>query len=200
VRSLDAALAALYGTGGREGLRLTDGGLWHATPLSVLAAAIPVLEKTGLVTSPRILFDAGAGDGRLLAALALGLPGAAERRLLGLECDPVLAGEAGSRLEALGARLPVSRLPRVAEGDFFQERAYAPLAVSPSDLDLVFNYPDGNERRLLRWLARHGKRGSRLLILSPDREPSLGPAPLLRREVRPRESAVVWSLDVYAPT
>jgi hypothetical protein len=192
-------LVALYGAVEGAPLRLTEGGLWHATPLPVLVAAIPVLVEARLLESARVLFDAGAGDGRLLAALALGLPSSLEVRLLGLERDANLAREAEGRLGTLRRRLSPSRLPRVAEGDYFSKADYAPLGIAPAELDLVFNYPDGNERRLLRFLAAHGKPELRLVVLSPDREPVLGAPPLMRTEVRPAREAVAWSLGVYAP-
>jgi hypothetical protein len=193
------SLRGLYGDD-EPTLRATDSGLWHATPLAVLAAAIPVLVETGVLARVKVVFDAGAGDGRLLAALALGLPGSLDLRLLGLECDATLAATAARRLDALRERRPAARLPRVAAGDFFVVSDYAPLETAPSELDVVFNYPDGNERRLLRWLGEQGKRETRLVILSPDHEPALGPPPLIRSEVRTAEAGVAWCLSVYAPS
>ena len=184
------------------GLRLTDRGIWHATPLPVLAAAVPLIGECYLLT-PRgrsqCLFDAGTGDGRLLAALALGLPRACDIRLLGLECDGALVVAARKTLAAVPRRsLAPNRQIFVSEGDFFDPSAYVPLGVAPGDLDLVFNYPDGNERRLLRWLAEHGGPETRLVILSPDRDPALGQPPEWREEVRPEgDAAAPWSLNVF---
>lgn len=186
-------------------LRLTDRGIWHATPLAVLAAAVPVIGESDLL-APRgralQILDAGAGDGRLLAALALGLPPAFEGRLLGLECDEALLALARQKLARLApGRLHTNRELRVSEGDFFEPAAYAPLDVTPRDLDLVFNYPDGNEHRLLRWLAEHGGPQTRLVILSPDRDPALGRPPEWREEVRPEgDTAALWSLTLFAPS
>jgi hypothetical protein len=146
------------------------------------------------------VFDAGAGDGRLLAALALGLPDSCDARLLGLESDATLAATAAGQLDALGGRLTPHRVLRVAAGDFFVTSDYAALEVAPSELDVVFNYPDGNERRLLQWLGEKGNRAARLVILSPDREPALGSPPLYSTEVRPAADVVAWSLSVYAPS
>ena len=185
-------LEALYGQGDETaaGFRLTDRGIWHATPLAVLAAAVPLVAETGLLVAggrPARLFDAGAGDGRFLAALALGLPPTFERLLWGLESDATLAATARSKLSTLNH--PV----RVAEGDFLDPRAYEDLGLRPRDLEVVFNYPDGNERRLLEWLAEHGGPRTRLAILSPDHDPALGTRPESRTPV------AHWTLTVFAP-
>lgn len=186
-------------------LRLTDRGIWHATPLVVLAAAVPLVGESNLLESrgrPLCLLDAGAGDGRLLAALALGLPRACDVWLLGLECDGALVNTARETLATLGSRsLAPNRKIVVAEGDFFDPLAYARLDVAPRDLDLVFNYPDGNERRLLQWLAGHGGPETRLVILSPDHDPALGQRAEGCLEVRPEgDAAAPWSLTVFAPS
>ena len=185
------------------GLRLTDRGLWHATPLAVLAAAIPLVVETGLLKArgrPAQVFDAGAGDGRLLAALARGLPATVDVRLGGIESDVALAATAREKLEVVAASpaLP-NRAAQVAQGDFFDPRAYDLLGFAPKALDVVFNYPDGNEQRLLRWLAEHGGPQTRLAILSPDHDPALGCPPEWRAPVRAEGQAAVWTLTVFAP-
>lgn len=191
---LEEQLRSLYGPDAGPSLRVTSSGLWHPTPLPVLGAAVPVLSKTGLLTRGALLFDAGMGDGRLLAALALGLPPGLRLRLAGLEIDPRLAAEARLRLSVLGRGMRNFASLRVAHGDYFHPRYHEALGHRPDDIDLVFNYPDGNEGRLLEWLGAHGKPGARLVILGPDRDPRLrGPA-LLRREVRPAGSDVAWTM------
>jgi hypothetical protein len=85
----------------------------------------------------------------------------------------------------------------VACGDYFHPRYHEALGHRPQDLDIVFNYPDGNERRLLAWLREHGKPEVRLVLLGPDRDPALGRAPLLRKDVRPPGDDVAWTLAVY---
>jgi hypothetical protein len=182
VTDLLEALRQIFGGEVADGLVATDAGIWHATPLPVLAAAVPALVETGVLESagighrrrvapraavgpgekpaagrPLVLFDAGAGDGRVLAALALGLPPALHVRLLGLECDAHLAATAAERMEALRARRPETCVPRVARGDFLDTSAYAPLGVAP-----------------------------------------LGASPLLRTTVHP-ETGAHWTLGVYAP-
>jgi hypothetical protein len=197
VNPLEEKLRAVYGSDEDLSLRVTAGGLWHATPLRVLGAAVNTLAETGLLAPGALLFDAGAGDGRVLAALALGLNPSLRLRLAGLETDPLLAEEARLRLESLRRARTAPHL-RVARGDYFHPRYHEALGHRPSDLDLVFNYPDGNEGRLLEWLGAHGQPAVRLVILGPDRDPRLGRPPLLRREVRPPRSDVTWTLAVYA--
>ena len=184
--------------------RVTDLGIWHATPLAVLAAAIPLVSKTGLGAArgrPVEIFDAGAGDGRLLAALALGLGPTLDVRLCGLEGDPALAATARDKLESVQtSRVVQNRVARVAEGNFLDPRAYERLGLPPRDLDLVFNYPDGNELRLIEWLAEHGGPQTRLVILGPDRDPALGLAPEWRASVPAEgDATVAWTLSVFAP-
>jgi hypothetical protein len=205
VSRLLEALSALFGREKLElgsPLRLTEGGLWHATPLPVLAAAVPVITDHGLVRSrrPVVVLNAGAGDGRLLSALALGLPEDVKVHLLGLEIDPALAAAAKAQFRKL-ALAPVNeaRRPRIALGDYLAVAGCAALGVAPTELDLVFNYPDGNERRLLAWLRRHAGPQTRLALLSPDHEPAMDAPPFLRARVAPSAgSGVAWSLSVYA--
>ena len=184
-------------------MRLTDGGIWHATPIPVLASFVVVAESAGLLGGEGVVnvLDAGAGDGRVLAALATGLGPRSHSRIYGLECDASLAAAAASNLEALERRglFAGARRPRVAQGDYFDPGAYACLGLTPRQLDVVFNYPDGNERRLLDWLRAHARPGLRLLILSPDREFALGPAPLIRAPVMPLPGGppIPWQLVAY---
>ena len=186
------------------GLRLTDRGIWHATPLGVLAAAIPLVVEANLLEvrgRSAQVFDAGAGDGRLLAALALGVDGTFDVRLGGLESDASLAATAREKLATMASLGAVpKRVAQVAEGDFFDPRAYELVGLMPRELALVFNYPDGNERRLLQWLAEQGGPETRLVILSPDHDPALGGAPEWRAPVRAEgDAAALGTLTVFAP-
>ena len=105
-------LQDLYGTSGdaaASDFRLTDRGIWHPTPLAVLAAAVPLLGETPFLKArgrPLEVLDAGAGDGRLVAALALGLPATFDLRLGGLESDALLALTAREKLERVAVARP----------------------------------------------------------------------------------------------
>lgn len=191
--SLDA-LSPLY-PDADDPLRITAGGLWHATPLPVLAAALPRIEAlVSPAGRPLVLFDAGAGDGRVLAALALGFSATLNVTLLGLECAAPLVERARAAFGAL--ENPPSRRPQVEEGSYLETKDYERLGITPGALDLVFNYPDGNETRLLRFLDAHGGKATRLVVLSPEESPVLGRAPL-HREAVPSAEGATWSLSVF---
>jgi hypothetical protein len=190
------ALASLFPEECIGPLQITSGGLWQPTPLAVLAAALPLVEGLLCSGAPgrRVIFDAGAGDGRVLAALALGLSPRLDVTLVGLECAPPLARAARATMGALP--LPAHRRPRVEEGSYLEPRDYARLGIDTKALDLVFNYPDGNEARLLRFLDAEAGPATRLLVLSPDRYPALGRDPE-RRETVPSANGAAWSLSVF---
>ena len=106
-----------------------------------------------------------------------------------------------SRRSSASGPLVASHAAQVVQGDFFDPQAYATLGVTPRDLDVVFNYPDGNERRLLQWLAEHGGPQTRLVILSPDHDPALGGPPEWRAAVPSTgDAAAHWTLAVFAPS
>jgi hypothetical protein len=174
-------LHALYGDVA-ETLRITDGGIWHPTPLNVLSSAVQVIEREGLVRRRTAVLDAGAGDGRVLAALALGLA-SFELELAGIECDAALVELSRERL----ARLP--NPPAVFRGDYLTDLPRWPA--------LTIHYPDGNERAVLRAVDARGGAGARLILLSSELEPDLGRAPDRAFEVRPPDQLIAWSLRLY---
>jgi len=197
VSGLRPGLESIYPPDEDRLIGITAGGLWHATPLSMLTTAVPLLVEAGLVPPRGVVFDAGAGDGRVLAALALGLQACGrEARIAGLELDGSLAAQARLHLDDLRRAHPRARA-RIAQGDYFHPRFHEVLGHRPEDIDLVLHYPDGNERRLLAWLGDRGKPEARLAVLSPERQPDLGFPPILSRDVRPAGSPVAWTLAVY---
>ena len=127
VSPLEEQLRGLYGPDEDAPLRVTASGIWHPTPLPVLGAAVPALEKAGLLAPGALLFDAGMGDGRVLAALALGLRAEHRLRLAGLESDRALATEARLRLNAIERRTGTAASLRIAHGDYFHPRYHAAL-------------------------------------------------------------------------
>jgi hypothetical protein len=184
VTELLSALQEMYGDV-NDALRVNDAGIWHATPLPILAAAVDVMAQQSWVQPGDKVLDAGAGDGRVLAALALHFR---DWRLTlhGVEFDVELVREARRRLAWLGPAVTID------PGDY--------LASAPALLrtrDVVLNYPDGSEHALVRCFHAHALPGARLLILSPENQPELGMPPVARVPVRPPQSVVAWSLSSY---
>ena len=180
LRSLDA----IYGPSA-DALRITETGIWHPTPLPVLAAAVDVCAREDLIRRNDSVFDAGAGDGRVLAACAIGFP-TSNLRLHGLEIDRELVMLAHRRLSRT--------LPHVTigVGDYFGDDG-SPLG----ECDVVFNYPDGNERDLVRGFWANARAGARLLVLSPETDPDLGATPVARLAGSPSGSPVSWRLVLF---
>jgi hypothetical protein len=171
-------------------LRITSRGLWHATPLRVAWEATRRL-ATRARGERRLTLDAGMGDGRLLAAWLA--TGAGSGRALGVECDAGLFRVASVRLGRLG----LLDSPGVAAilGDYERDSSYAAAGVTLRDVDLVLNYPDGNEARLARLVAERCAPGALLCLISPDSPPELPPLRRLWTEKLSGESGVHWSLS-----
>lgn len=161
---------------GGDSLRITDDGIWMPTPWPVvrsLVAALPGSGVLGAAAVPTIL-DAGMGDGRLVAAL-----GASETGMhaCGIESHTGLHALA---VENLG-RVPAGRFS-LACGSYLQGTTYDVLGVAPDTIDVVLNYPDGNERALMDFFGAHGRRGTHVVFVTPDRAlafPGLEPAAVL---------------------
>jgi len=153
-------------------LRLTEAGLFLATPLDVLVAACAALLQSPGLSSPErmTVLDAGSGDGRVLGALGLLAPASRPLRLVGIECDRDLHLDSCDRLAALARRptWPAGRGAALLHGDWTAPDAFASLGLGLADFDLVLNYPDGSEARLAGELARRGRPGGRLALIQPD--------------------------------
>ena len=145
-------------------LRITDDGIFLATPLEVATEALEAL-RDGLGPRPRLL-DAGMGDGRVVAlAQLLGFDA------FGLETDAALFASASASLR----ELEVSS--KIGTGSFLEPASYGALGVGPHELDVVMNYPDGNEGALGAFFAARGRKGAVVAFLTPDmglRCPALG--------------------------
>jgi len=187
-------LTQLYGDVDNS-LRITEGGLWHATPLEVLTTAVPLLETHVRMQNGFNILDAGAGDGRVLAALALGLAGSSGVKLWGLESDAVLLQDARTRL----ANLSTENQPVLGLGSYLSTADLASLGVPVARLDLVLNYPDGNEHALAQFLSKHASPRCCLAILSPETEPSVGFPASARFTVAPPGLSTTWTLSLFHP-
>ena len=146
---------------------LTESGIWHPTPLDVLLPALQAIVEAGWLGSgsqPLTILDAGSGDGRVVAALALLQGLGAQTRILGLETDSALDRRARGALD----RLAPKRYARTAVGNFLAVASYQASGIRPPDVDVFLNYPDGNEQALASFVGRQAPR-SQLVVLSPDR-------------------------------
>jgi hypothetical protein len=185
-------LAEVYSQDADDGapLRITPRGLWHATPLPVAWEAVRCLAARGC-GERRLALDAGMGDGRLVAAWLTTGPGS--KRTLGVECDAGLFRTASARLGRLGL-LDSPRVTAVL-GDYERDESYAAAGATARDVDLVLNYPDGNEERLARLVAERCAPGALLCLISPDSPPELPWLRLLWTEDLVGESGVHWWLS-----
>jgi len=182
-------------------LRATERGLWLPTPLPLLLAAFDALLDSGWLGPGRAsrLLDAGAGDGRVIGAFGQRAAGRLPLELLGIECDPALVACAVRNLEALRATGPLPGGYALVEGDYLAAAAYARLGVAPSEIDLVINYPDGNEEALERWLASHRGARTRLILLGPDRSLAFRTLALAWSTRLEAPNGTAWSLIVSEP-
>jgi hypothetical protein len=154
-------------TFGGQPLRLTGAGIWLATPFDVLYSASRALARLevedGIPMIARVL-DAGMGDGRLVASLVAEIPGIT---VFGIESHPELADLAKSNLRR-ASECGLNGSWCVCQGDYLNEETYRKLGVPVRAIDAFFNYPDGNEERLGALLAKRGRAGALLVLLTPD--------------------------------
>lgn len=148
-------------------MRLTDAGIWLAMPLDVLAAAIDKLDTIGFWT--RVgergkVLDAGMGDGRLVAALCNAGHGL---WAYGIESHQQLWELAQDNLRELTEQGMTSSW-RTCQGDYFDLSTYPKLGIRLEDIDVLFNYPDGNEHKLAAFLHDHARPGAHLVVLTPE--------------------------------
>jgi SAM-dependent methyltransferase len=169
----------------------------------VLVAALEALLETPPLATPEgvTVLDAGAGDGRVLAALGLVVPATRPLRLVGIECDDELHRESCERLAALARRpaWPAGRGAALLHGDWSAPDAFEPLGLELADFDLVLNYPDGDEARLSELLSRRGRPGGRLALIQPEppREPP-GCRLEWSRRLEPGSGPVGWHVSLLA--
>lgn len=182
-------------TGRTLPIHKTASGTWVPTPVPLIEETVARLRATGLLgegAPPEPLIDAGAGDGRVAAVLAALSP---RHMVYGVESDPGLYARAVANLEALAdARLVDPARLRLVEGDYCLPATYGAADIPLDRSPLVFNYPDGNHRRLAAFLAAHAGPATRLCLPTHDRT--------LRLDELPLEAAYDlqegWRLSVYA--
>lgn len=181
--------------GGTIPIRKTQVGIWVPTPVPVVMAAVTALEEMEVLGSDRsTIVDAGTGDGRVLAALAIS---AGPHRVYGIEADAMFYARASENLETLAQRgLPCDGL-HLVEGDYCARATYEAAGLAPMDIGLFLNYPDGHEERLACFVADHASPDARLCLLTHDR--TLGVEALVLRGQRevwvaPDQD---WLLSIY---
>ena len=179
-------------------IRKTIYGIWGPTPLRVMEEAISVLEEIGLLgeaAPKRIVVDAGTGDGRMPAVLAAVDP---TRPVYGIEQDPALFAQALVNLQELRAKGVIDHTRMyLVEGDYCKMATYEAAGVDFRQTGIVFNYPDGNQRRLARFIAEHRGVETRLCLLTHDRSLEVDELELrVRRDVTVTAESS-WRLSVY---
>ena len=135
------------------------------------------------------------GDGRVPAVLAAIDP---TRPVHGIEQDPALFAQALVNLQGLRAKGVIDHTRiYLVEVDYCEMATYEACGLDSSQTGVIFNYPDGNQRRLARFVAEHGGIGTRLCLLTHDRSLEIDDLELqVRRDVTVGDEPS-WRLSVY---
>lgn len=179
-------------------LRRTVGGFWAPTPLRAVERGCEALMHLGLLgagAAPGHLIDAGTGDGRLPAFLSQLEP---TREIHGIELDPALCTLARDNLETLGRKRSVD-LDRVhlIEGDYCDPSTYVEGSIDTQAVHIFFNYPDGNQARLARFVRAHAGPRSKLCILTHDRTLEIDDLALEEHHSVDVGDDQAWRLSIY---
>ena len=182
-------------------IRKTICGIWAPTPVHVIEEAVAVLEDLGLLgeTAPPLpVVDAGTGDGRIAAVLAACDP---TRAVYGIEKDPALFAQALVNLQRIRATGVIDHTRMyLVEADYCEMATYEACGLDVSQIGIVFNYPDGNQKRLARFIAEYGGVGTRLCLLTHDRSLEIDELDLeVQRDVTVGDEPS-WRLSVYGMT
>ena len=179
-------------------IRKTASGIWVPTPLSVFEAALPTFEELGLFggTGPtHPIVDAGTGDGRIPCVLA---SVDSSPPVYGVELDPTLFARALENLATLDAKgLADRNRVHLVEGDYCDLATYDGCGLDFRQAGLVFNYPDGNENRLARFVRDAGGDTTTLCLLTHDQEVRVSDLELrVRRDIFVKDE-LPWLLSLY---
>ncbi len=151
-------------------IRKTGFGIWAATPVRVVAEAALTLAELGLLDQRQQtghVIDAGTGDGRIPAVLALFDP---SRVVYGIEADSTLHARAVTNLQMLDARGVIDATHvRLLEADYCDVATYETHGIALHQTGVIFNYPDGNQGRLARFVAQHCGHDTALCLLTHNR-------------------------------
>ncbi|HIF11534.1 MAG TPA: class I SAM-dependent methyltransferase [Dehalococcoidia bacterium] len=188
-------------TGRALPIRKTGRGIHVATPIRVIEEAVKTLTEIGLVGEGRptgCVIDAGTGDGRIPAVLAAFDP---SRAVYGIEANPALYAQAVTNLQTLDGRglVDVTHL-HLLEGDYCDVGTYETHEIALRQIGVIFNYPDGNERRLARFVAAHCERDTMLCLLTHNRTLELDELERLASHDVSDGAGPQWRLSVYSRT
>ncbi len=178
-------------------IRKTSVGIWVPSPISMIVDVVSSLREIGLLgpaAAGGAVVDAGMGDGRVAAVVALLEPSQA---VYGIEQDPVLFSQAEQNLRR--ALRSARGRPRVhpVEGDYCDVATYASCGLDLQDVGVVVNYPDGNQERLAHFIAAHAGPGASLCLFTHDRALEIHELVLRTERDLPAEYGPDWRLAVY---
>lgn len=180
-------------------IRKTGRGIWAATPLRVIEAAVTTVHGIGLLGEgggPGHVIDAGTGDGRLPAVLAAADP---SRVVYGFETDAALYAQAVTNLRALDTNgLIDAAAVHLLEADYCDVQSYETRGIAIARTAVVFNYPDGNERQLAQFVAQHGGRDTTLCLLTHNRTLAIDDLPLRACHDVSDGTGPRWRLSLYS--
>lgn len=180
-------------------IRKTGRGIHVATPVRVIAEAVETLQRLDLLGEgrrPGHVIDAGTGDGRIPAVLAAFDP---SRLIYGIEADPAPYAEAVTNLHTLNARgLLDSSQVHLLEADYRDTTTYETRGISLHETGLIFNYPDGNEHHLARFVADHCGHDTVLCLLTHNRTLELDELERWASHDVSDPAGLRWRLSLYS--
>ena len=178
-------------------IRKTAAGIWVPSSIEQIVEVAGLLREMGLLGAgapPAAVVDAGMGDGRVAAVLAHLEPA---RPVYGIERDPVVFAQAAENLRALRGRGGGYAAVRLVEGDYCDPATYASCGVRLDARLVIVNYPDGNQQRLARFLARHAGPEAALCLFTHDRSVDVAELQLNARRDMPAAYGPDWLLSIY---
>lgn len=146
---------------------ITAVGEFIPSSLRLVDAAVRKFFRLGLLHPHALFLDAGCGDARIVALMALihGLPA------VGIEYDEDLCRRAREQLRRLptsGATTPVHM--QVVAGDFTRDATYLAAGHRFEDFKTIFNYIN-NHHDIAEKISRQSPSGTRFLLYYPSPHP-----------------------------
>lgn len=178
-------------------IRKTAVGIWVPSAIEQIVEVAALLREMGLLGAgapPAPVVEAGMGDGRVAAVLAHLDPA---RPVYGIERDPVVYAQAVENLRALRRRGGGYAAVRLIEGDYCDPATYASCGVDLGTPLVILNYPDGNQQRLARFVARHAGPDATLCLFTHDHSVDVAELPLRARRDMPVAVGPDWRVSIY---